>query len=107
VADYSEFPTTPTAWQEAQWEEVRREAARQAEWQRVHGHDDEAAPGPRRIDVVTLVFGLLFALVAVVGLTGADLPLSLFRNGAILWAVLIGGGVLLLISELRKSRPPR
>jgi hypothetical protein len=108
VADYSEFPTTPTAWQEAQWEEVRREAARQAQWQQVHRADDEdPAPAPRRTDVVALVAGLLFALIAVVGLTGVDLPVSLFRDGAILWVLLVGGGVLLLISELRKSRNRR
>jgi hypothetical protein len=104
VPDYSEFPTTPTAWQEAQWEEVRREAARQAEWQQVHGADEERSPARRRIDVGTLIVGLVFALIAVVGLTGADLPLSLFRDGAVLWVLLIGGGALLLVSELRKSR---
>ena len=105
MADYSEFPTTPTAWQEAQWEEVRREAARQAQWQQVHRADDEdPTPAPRRIDAIALVAGLFFALIAAVGLTGMDLPVSLFRDGGILWVLLIGGGALLLVRELRRSR---
>jgi hypothetical protein len=105
VADYSEFPTTPTAWQEAQWEEVRREAAQQAQWQQVHrAGDEDPAPAPRRVDPVALIAGLVFALVAAVGLIGRDVPLGMFRDGAILWVVLVGAGALLLVSELRKAR---
>ncbi len=39
-------------------------------------------------------------------MTGLDLPFGLFEGG-ILWLVLIGAGVALLLSELRKARRRR
>jgi hypothetical protein len=40
-------------------------------------------------------------------MTGVDLPENLFRNGGIVWVGLIGAGVALLVSELRKARHRR
>ena len=88
MADYSEFPTTPTAWQEVN------------EW------DTEDPPPPvrRGVDLVALIPGVLFSLLAIAVLTGADIPLRLFRDGGLLWILLIGGGALLLVGELRRAR---
>ena len=97
MPDYSEFPTTPTAWQEAQWEEVR-------------SLDLEEPPHPapqdrrRPVDLVALAAGVVFTVLAIVLMTGVDLPGSLFRDGGLAWVLLIGAGVLLLLSELRKLR---
>jgi hypothetical protein len=97
VPDYSEFPTTPTAWQETQWQEARWESAQQL------SSPGEPAPAPpRRVDLVALVPGLFFCIVAIVLMAGVDLPLRLFQNGGIAWVLLIGAGVLLLLGELRK-----
>ncbi|MGY1744599.1 hypothetical protein [Blastococcus sp. SYSU D00695] len=66
------------------------------------------APAPRRaVDPVSLVPGLLFVVLAVVGLTGAELPLGVFRDGGVLWVLLIGAGLWLLVGELRRSRRRR
>ena len=98
MADYSEFPTTPTAWQEAQAED----------WQTVTALETEDAPPPRQVpDRVALVPGIFFVVLAIVVMAGVDLPLDLFRDGGILWLVLIGAGVALLMSELRKARRRR
>jgi len=98
MADYSEFPTTPTAWQEAQAQD----------WETVAALDTEDAVAPRRRpDRVALIPGVFFAGLAIVLMTGLDLPLGLFRNGGILWVVLIGAGVALLMSEVRKARRRR
>jgi hypothetical protein len=88
VADYSEFPTTPTAWQE------------------IDDFPIEAPPVPARrgVDLVALIPGVLFTVLAIVVLIGGDFPLHLFRGGGFLWIVLIGLGALLLVKELRKSR---
>jgi hypothetical protein len=95
VPDYSEFPTTPTAWQEAQWEEFRALAA-----------EDPApqVPQRRRPDLVALIPGVIFTVIAIVLMTGVDLPWTIFRDGGLVWVLLIGAGVLLLLSELRKLR---
>lgn len=94
MADYSEFPTTPTAWQE--------EHARA--WQTVTPLETEdAAPPVRRgVDWVALIPGLLFVALAITLMTGLDL--FLFDNGGLVWIALIGSGVALLASELRKVR---
>jgi hypothetical protein len=98
VADYSEFPTTPTAWQEAQAQD----------WQTVTALDTEdAAPRRRGVDTVALIPGVLFVVLAIVAMAGWDLPFGLFRDGGVLWLVLIGAGVALLMSELRKARRRR
>jgi hypothetical protein len=90
VADYSEFETTPTAWQE------------------IDQFETEDPPGPvrRRVDLVALVPGIVFVVLAVVLMTGVNLPGALFAHGGVLWILLIGGGVALLISELRRTRRP-
>lgn len=96
MPDYSEFPTTPTAWQEAQWQEARWESAQQL------STEEPAPPAPRRVDLLALIPGLFFCVLAVVLMSGVDLPLNLFRDGGLVWVLLIGAGVLLLLGELRK-----
>ncbi len=98
MTDYSEFPTTPTAWQERQ----------AAEWEAITPLTTEDAPPPkRRVDLGALIPGIVFVALAVVLMTGVDLPVGLWRNGGIVWVLLIGGGVALLLSELRKARRRR
>ena len=93
MTDYSEFPTTPTGWQERAWQEVAPLPS------------EDPPPAPRRgVDAVALVFGVAFVALAVVLMTSLTIPSVLFHNGGILWAVLIAGGVLLLAGELRKAR---
>jgi len=96
VPDYSEFPTTPTAWQETQWQEARWESVQQL------GTEDPAPVPPRRVDLVALIPGLFFCVLAIVLLSGVHFPLTLFRDGGVVWVLLIGAGVLLLLGELRK-----
>src|SRR5689334_13159289 len=95
VPDYSEFPTTPTAWQEA---------ALRDSWQEVHPlpTEDPAPPARRRLDKVSLVAGLLFTVLALLALSGVSFSGAVFSGGGLLWAVLIALGVLLLAGELRK-----
>jgi hypothetical protein len=97
VPDYSEFPTTPTAWQETQWHEARVESARELAAQ------GDPRP-PRRPDPVALIPGVIFTVIAIVLMTGLNLPGAVFRGGGVLWVLLIGGGVLLILGELRKTR---
>jgi hypothetical protein len=92
VDDYSEFPTTPTAWQEIDDFPVE---------------DPPPPPARRGIDLVALVPGVAFVLLALVVLAGGSLPAALFRNGGVLWGLLIVAGVLMLSSELRKARSRR
>lgn len=54
----------------------------------------------RRIDIVALIAGLLFLSFSVASLTVGVLDLPRF-GAAPLWVLLIGAGVVLLISELR------
>ena len=89
MADYSEFPTTPTAWQEVTPLET----------------EDPTPPVRRAIDWVALVPGLVFIALAITLMTGIEL--FLFENGGLVWIALIGGGVALLVSELRKVRHKR
>ena len=89
MADYSEFPTTPTAWQEVTPLET----------------EDPAPPARRAIDWVALVPGLVFIALAITLMTGIEL--FLFENGGLVWLALIGGGMALLVSELRKVRHKR
>jgi hypothetical protein len=92
VDDYSEFATTPTAWQEIDDFPVE---------------DPPPPPARRGIDLVALVPGVAFVLLALVVLAGGSLPAVLFRNGGVLWGLLIVAGVLMLSSELRKARSRR
>ena len=89
MADYSEFPTTPTAWQEITPLET----------------EDAPPPARRAVDWVALIPGLLFIALAITLMTGIEL--FLFENGGLVWVALIGGGVALLMSELRKVRRTR
>jgi hypothetical protein len=98
VADYSEFPTTPTAWQDQQlrdWETVTPLAT------------EDPEPKRRKADLTALVPGLFFVVLAITLMAGVDLPVRLFEDGGFLWVVLIGAGVALLVSELRKARRRR
>jgi hypothetical protein len=101
VSDYSEFPTTPTAWQEAQLQEAHWESVQQLQ------QEDPPVARRRRVDLVALIPGLFFCLVAVLLMAGADLPDTVFRNGGVVWVLLIGAGVLLLLGEVRKARTRR
>jgi hypothetical protein len=95
VADYSEFPTTPTAWQE--------EHARG--WETLTPLETEDPPPPqRRVDLVALVPGVLFAVLALTLMTGAHVPAAVLRDGGLFWVVLVGIGIALFVSELRKAR---
>ena len=95
MADYSEFPTTPTRWQEDLVPEpgVSTEPAVQP----AHRRDVEPTP---------LVAGVLFILLAVLLMTGVDVPAEWFGHG-IAWVLLIGGGLALLVNELRRARRRR
>jgi hypothetical protein len=98
VADYSEFPTTPTGWQERQSQE----------WQTVTPlTTEDATPPRRRVDFGALIPGLVFIVLAVSLMAGMDLPLGLWQDGGFVWVLLIGGGIALLLSELRKARRRR
>jgi hypothetical protein len=94
--DYSEFSTTPTGWQERQL----------ADWQTVTPleTEDRDRASRRSVDVVALVAGVVFVLFAVVGLSGLSLADGFLGDGGILWLVLVGGGVALLVNELRRAR---
>jgi hypothetical protein len=98
VADYSEFPTTPTGWQERQaqeWETVMPLAT------------EDPTPPRRRVDLAALIPGVVFVVLAVVLMTGVDLPFGLWRGGGFVWVLLVGAGIALLVSELRKARRRR
>ncbi|MGY1591560.1 hypothetical protein ACI789_06480 [Geodermatophilus sp. SYSU D00965] len=99
MPDYSEFPTTPTAWQEHAWGEVTPVAPLPVE--------DPPAPQRRGVDLTALVPGILFVVLAISVMAGAAFPLGLFADGGLLWLLLIGGGVALLLSEVRKARRRR
>ncbi len=91
--DYSEFPTTPTGWQERAWQDIAPLPS------------EEPPPPPRRgVDLIALVPGVVFTVVAIVVMAGVSIPVAIFRDGGLLWLVLIAVGVLMLVGELRKNR---
>jgi hypothetical protein len=98
VADYSEFPTTPTRWQEnlLPGPETGMEHTG-ATVQPAHRRDVEPTP---------LVAGVLFIGLAVLLMTGVDVPSEWFGHG-IGWVLLIGAGLALLANELRRARKRR
>jgi hypothetical protein len=96
VPDYSEFPTTPTAWQERAWQEVLPLA-----------NEDPPVPPRPRVDLVALVPGVAFITIAIVLMSGLDLPLTVFRDGGVLWVLLVVAGIALLFRELRRARRRR
>ena len=66
MSDYSEFPTTPTAWQEQQLKD----------WQTVTPlSTEDVPPEPRRrvVDLTALVPGVLCIALAIVLMAGVDL----------------------------------
>jgi hypothetical protein len=67
------------------------------------------APGARRREVerVPLIAGVLFIVLAIVLMSGVDLSVGWFGDGGLLWLVLIGGGIALLVNELRRARHRR
>jgi hypothetical protein len=95
VPDYSEFPTTPTGWQERAL----------ADWQTITplSTEDENRTPRRSVDVVALVAGVVFVVFAVLGLSGLSLTEGFLADGGVLWLVLIGAGVALLVRELRRA----
>ena len=97
MADYSEFPTTPTRWQENLWPEplTTPEIA------------PPPPPGRRPVDAISLVAGLVFAVLGALTALGVDLPDGVLWDGGVLWLLLIGGGVALLVTELRRARRHR
>ena len=98
MADYSEFPTTPTRWHENLMPEP--EAT-------VEPTGATAEPARRRaVDPVSLISGLLFIALAVLMMSGVDVSLDWFGHG-IAWILLIGAGVGLLVNELRRARRRR
>ena len=58
-------------------------------------------------DLGALIPGLIFVVLSIVLMAGVDLPFGLWRDGGFVWVLLIGGGIALLISELRKARRRR
>jgi hypothetical protein len=93
VADYSEFPTTPTRWQENLWPEPITTP-----------EPEVPAPAKRSVDPVSLVIGAVFAVLGLLVTLGIDLPDSVVWHGGLLWLLLIGAGVALLVTELRRAR---
>ncbi len=99
MPDYSEFPTTPTGWQERALAE---------DWQHTASVLPVEAPlRRRRPDLVTLVPGVVFALLALLFLAGVSVPLGFLADGGLLWLLLVGVGVALMVSELRRARRNR
>ena len=99
MADYSEFPTTPTAWQEQQLKD----------WQTITPLSTEDVEPPRRrgVDLSALVPGILFVVLAITLMAGLTFPLEMWEDGGFVWILLIGGGIALLMSELKKARRRR
>src|SRR4051812_25038488 len=96
VPDYSEFPTTPTAWQERAWQEIQPLET-----------EDPPAPPRRSVDYFALVPGVAFSVLAILLMAGVNLPAGLTQDGGVLWAVLIVAGVALLLRELRRAHQRR
>ena len=73
-------------------------------WQQVSPLETEDRPAPRRVDVVALVAGVVFAVIALAGLTDITFGLDALAGGVLIALVLIGAGIALLVSELRRAR---
>jgi hypothetical protein len=98
VADYSEFPTTPTRWHENLLPEPE---------DTLTPTGSTVAPVRRReVDPISLISGLLFIALAVLLMAGVDVSVDWFGHG-IAWVLLIGAGLALLVNELRRARHRR
>ncbi len=99
MTDYSEFPTTPTAWQEQQLKD----------WQTVTPlSTEDVEPARRRtVDLGALIPGLVFIVLAITLMAGVEFPFGIWDDGGVVWLLLIGGGIALLISERKKARRRR
>ncbi len=75
-------------------------------WQQVSPLETEDRPAPRRLDLVALVAGVTFVVIAVAGMTDITFGLDVLAGGVLLALVLVGAGVALLVSELRRARHP-
>ena len=73
-------------------------------WQQVSPLETEDRPAVRRPDLVALVAGVVFTVIAVAGLTDVVVDLDFLAGGVLLALVLVGAGVALLVSELRRAR---
>ena len=73
-------------------------------WQPVEPLQTESpAPDQRKVDVGALVAGIVFVVLAITLMTGLEIPEAL-ADGGIVWLLLVGAGVALLVSELRRAR---
>jgi hypothetical protein len=61
-------------------------------------------PRKREVERTPLIAGVLFIVLAIVLMSGVDLPVGWFGDGGLVWVVLIGGGIALLVNELRRTR---
>ena len=97
MADYSEFPTTPTAWQEA---------ALRDSWQEVHPlpTEDPVPPARRRVDTVALVAGLLTLVASGYVLSDGALWVPGLEPRWLLAGAALLVGVLMLAGSLRNGR---
>ncbi len=98
MADYSEFPTTPTRWHENLVPELEPETTPPVQ--------SPPPPVQRPVDVLSLIAGLLFIALAVLLMSGVDVSVDWFGHG-IAWVLLIGAGLGLLVNELRRARHRR
>ena len=73
-------------------------------WQQVSSLETEDRPARRRPDLVALIAGIAFVVVALAGLTDVTVELDVLSGGIVLALVLIGAGTALLVSELRRAR---
>lgn len=75
-------------------------------WQEVMplSTEDPDRPADRRVDVVALVAGIAFGVLALASLGGLEVPFGLLAEGGVFWILLIAAGVALLVSELRARR---
>jgi hypothetical protein len=64
----------------------------------------EETPRKREVERTPLIAGVLFIVLAIVFMSGVDLPVGWFGDGGLVWVVLIGGGIVLLVNELRRTR---
>jgi hypothetical protein len=76
------------------------------------GQGTEVLPGSdtpvrrREVERTPLIAGVLFIVLAIVLMAGIDLPAGWFGHG-LGWVLLIGGGLALLVNELRRTRRRR